>query len=164
MPSHTEFEKIYRDFYPKVFRLCAAHANGRNEWAKDAAQEVFISIWNNLGSLKDKKALPAWIYRISFNTCMKRLKDKQKQAISTDVLPDISYSPEESKEAQEMLTKVYRALDQMKVEEKNLMLLLLESVENEEIAEILGISRATLRVRIHRTRDKLKKLLENERL
>ncbi|MCU4173626.1 RNA polymerase sigma factor [Carboxylicivirga sp. N1Y90] len=164
MPGQLEFEKIYSEFYPKVFRLCAAHASGRDEWAKDAAQEVFICVWNKFDTLKDPKAISAWIYRIAFNTCMKRLKDKRKQAIPADTLPEISYSPEESKDAQEMLAKVYRALDYMKLEEKNLMLLLLEGIENEEVAEILGLSRANLRVRIHRTRDKLKKLLENERV
>ncbi|WP_430815520.1 RNA polymerase sigma factor [Carboxylicivirga sp. RSCT41] len=164
MPDQNNFETIYRDYYPKVFRLCAGYASGRDEWASDVAQEVFITVWSKLKSLKDPKALPAWIYRITFNTCMKRLKDNNKDIQSADSLPDIAYSPEEASEANEMLKKVYRALEHLKVDEKNLVLLMLEGVEHEDMADILGLSRSNLRVRMHRTRDKLKKLMENERL
>ncbi|MCG8581005.1 MAG: sigma-70 family RNA polymerase sigma factor [Bacteroidales bacterium] len=164
MSNHQDFNVIYREYYPKVFRLCAGYASGRDEWASDVAQEVFIAIWSKLNNLKDPKALPAWIYRITFNTCMKRLKDRKREIQSRDSLPDISYSPEEATEANEMLKKVYRALEHLKVDERNLVLLMLEGVEHEDMAEILGLSRSNLRVRLHRTRDKLKKLMENERL
>lgn len=164
MPNHHEFDTIYQAYYSKVFRLCAGYASGRDEWASDVAQEVFITVWSKLDSLKDPKALPAWIYRITFNTCMKRLKDNKTEVQANDTLPDISYSPEEASEANEMLKKVYRALEHLKVEEKNLVLLMLEGIEHEAMAEILGLSRSNLRVRLHRTRDKLKKLMDNERL
>lgn len=164
MTSQQEFETIYREYYSKVFRLCAGYASGRDEWAKESAQEVFITVWNKLDTLKDRQALSAWIYRIAFNTCMKRLKATKHQPALPEQLPEMAYSPEESAEANEMIKKIHRALDHMKADEKNLVLLMLEGLENEDISEILGIRRTHLRVKLHRTRQKLKTLLEDERL
>jgi len=164
MPKQQEFEKIYHAYYSKVFRLCSGYASGRDEWATETAQEVFITIWNKYHTLKDPQALSAWIYRIAFNTCMKRLKDTKHQPALPDQLPEMAYSPEESVEANEMIKKIYRALDHMVADEKNLVLLMLEGLENEDISDILGISRSHLRVKLHRTRQKLKTLLDNERL
>jgi len=95
---------------------------------------------------------------------MKRLKETKRQPALPDQLPEMAYSPEESAEANEMIKKVHRALDHMKADEKNLVLLMLEGLENDDISEILGISRTHLRVKMHRTRQKLKTLLEDERL
>ena len=103
MYKQQEFETIYRDYYSKVFRLCSGYASGRDEWATEAAQEVFITIWNKYDTLKDPQALSAWIYRIAFNTCMKRLKATKHQPILPDQLPEMAYSPEESVEANEMI-------------------------------------------------------------
>lgn len=164
MPSQEKFDTIYREYYPKAFRLCMGYASGSEEWARETAQEVFITVWEKLSQLKDPKALPAWIYRISLNTCMRRLKEKRKQALKIEEVPETSYSPEEQSEANEMLQKVYRAVDKLRIEEKNIALLLLEGVDNEGMAEILGVTRSHLRVKIHRVREKLKKWMENERV
>lgn len=164
MPNQQEFESIYRAYYSKVFRLCSGYASGRDEWATETAQEVFITIWNKLDTLKEQQALSAWIYRISFNTCMKRLKENKHQPALPEQLPEMAYSPEEQTEANEMIQKIHRALGHMSADEKNLVLLMLEGVENNDISEILGVSRDHLRVKMHRTRQKLKTLLEDERL
>ncbi|MCT4590999.1 MAG: sigma-70 family RNA polymerase sigma factor [Carboxylicivirga sp.] len=164
MTKQAEFESIYEAYYPKVFRLCSGYASGRDDWAKETAQDVFITVWNKLETLNDQKALPAWIYRIAFNTCMKRLKERKHQAVLSDQLPDPAYSPEQQSEANEMIQKIHRALAHVSVDEKNLILLMLEGLENDDISDILGISRSHLRVKMHRTRQKLKTLLENERI
>lgn len=159
-----EFENIYQEYYSKVYRLCSGYASGSDEWARETAQEVFITVWEKLYQLKDKKALASWIYRISINTCMKRLNERKKLVTNQDQIPEQSYSPEEQTEANESLKKVYRAMELLKIEEKNIALLLLEGVDNEELAAILGVSRSHLRVKIHRVREKLKTLMENERV
>jgi len=164
MSTKDEFELIYQAYYPKVFRLCSGYASGRDDWAKETAQDVFITVWNKLDTLKDQKALAAWIYRIAFNTCMKRLKENKGRTDLSHQLIETAYSPEQQSEANEMIQKIHRALAHVSVDEKNLILLMLEGLENDDISDILGISRSHLRVKMHRTRQKLKTLLEDERI
>ena len=158
MFTETEFDKIYQEFHPKVYRLCLGYVSGDIAWAQDLAQEVFIRLWEKQQSIQDIKALPAWIYRVSFNTCMLGLRNKKKMPESE--MEDLPYRPEDQSEAREGLQQLYAVINQLKAEEKQIALLLLEGMENENIAEILEISKVNARVKIHRLRSKLKKALQ----
>jgi RNA polymerase sigma-70 factor (ECF subfamily) len=159
MIHKSEFETIYQEYHPKVYRLCLGYVSGDVAWAQDLAQEVFIRLWEKQESIKDLKALPAWIYRVSFNTCMLGLRNKKRMPEAE--MEDIAYSPEDKTEASEGLQQIYRAIDGFKAEEKQIALLLLEGMENENIADILEISKVNARVKIHRLRSKLKKALQS---
>jgi len=159
MISEKDFDKIYQDFHPKVYRLCLGYVSGDVAWAQDLAQEVFIKVWEKQKSIQDIKALPAWIYRVSFNTCMLGLRNKKKMPEAE--MEDLPYRPEDQTEAQEGLKQIYRAIESFKADDKQIALLLLEGMENENIADILEISKVNARVKIHRLRSKLKKALQS---
>lgn len=160
MLTEQEFNTIFNEFHPKVFRLCLGYFSGDTQQADDISQEVFIKLWEKQSTIKDCKAISSWIYRVSFNTCMMSIRNNKKY--SPDDISDIAYQPEDIDDANESLKKLYTIIDSLKAEEKNMALLLLEGVDTENIAEVLGITNVNARVKIHRLRSKLKKEMNNE--
>src|SRR5262244_3211593 len=58
---------------------------GRDEEAKDATQETFLSAYRNLGKFRGDAKFSSWIYRIALNVCNTRLRGRSKSTISIDV-------------------------------------------------------------------------------
>jgi len=158
MITEEEFNNIYNEYHPKVYRLCLGYMSGNQPLADDIAQEVFIKLWEKQNSIKDKRAITSWIYRVSFNTCMMSIRNNKKY--SSDEIEDTSYQPEKEQDSSESLKQLYQIIDKLKSDEKNMALLLLEGVDTENIAEVLGITKINARVKIHRLRSKLKNEME----
>jgi len=122
------------------------------EQAKDLTQETFISVWKNLGSFRHESKISTWIYRIATNNCLRAI-EVGKRMIKTELplnLPDL---PEDSPE--EKLRFLYRAISQLEETERIIISLLLEDLPQGEIADIVGLNPGTVRVRIHRIKEKL---------
>jgi len=146
-----DFETIYKLYSPQIFRVCMGYLNDA-EQAKDLTQETFISVWKNLGSFRHESKISTWIYRIATNNCLRAI-EVGKRMIKTELplnLPDL---PEDSPE--EKLRFLYRAISQLEETERIIISLLLEDLPQGEIADIVGLNPGTVRVRIHRIKEKL---------
>ena len=73
--------KYFAEIITKYKKVVFGHAYNflRNkEEAEDAAQEIFVSVYNNLKNFRGDSKLSTWIYRITVNTCKNRLKQLQR--------------------------------------------------------------------------------------
>ena len=157
MSGEEQFNAIFKENYPKVFRLCKGYFNGDENHAADAAQEVFIKVWQHLQQFRGESSLSTWIYRITVNTCLLHLrKPSRKKEIHTEQLPD-QVAEGQHTEQELRLRKMYDCIGQLDETGKMIILMVLEGVEYGAIAEVIGVSEDTLRVKIHR----IKKSLSN---
>jgi RNA polymerase sigma factor (sigma-70 family) len=149
------FTRIYEAHYDPVFRLCKGYFNGQEALAADATQEVFLKVWQHLSTFRGDAKLSTWLYRIAVNTCLSYLrKPSVKKEIKTEQLPDVAaeaYSPVQ----EERLKKMYSCIQQLDETGKMIILMVLEGLEYSSIAEVVGLSEDTLRVRIHRIKKQL---------
>ena len=74
MDHSSTAEALYTDHRDRVFHLCLRLSGGNSSWAEDATQDVFVKLLQRLDGLSDTEDLGAWIYRVTMNTCMTRLK------------------------------------------------------------------------------------------
>src|SRR4051812_40291351 len=72
-----DFEKIYAQYYQRVFRLCVGYLNDK-DWAKDVAQETFITIWQQLGKFRNESSIGTWIFRIASNQCLRQIEKEKR--------------------------------------------------------------------------------------
>ena len=164
-------DDIIKEYQPKIHRYLRRLV-GENE-AEDLSQEVLIKINRSISDFDGRSKLSTWIYRIATNTAIDRLRSSSykqlKKMISEDVL-----AAEDQTEIGE--SKVLSA-DQNVIEKemnaciKNfvnnlsdnyrtvLALSEFENLKNQEIADILGITLETVKIRLHRARARLKKEL-----
>jgi len=159
MELQQNFDSIYQVHYPKVFRLCKGYFQGDNDIAADTTQEVFIKVWENLPKFRNEANIGTWIYKIAANTCLMYLRKKnQINSISVSAIID---KDEANEEAEDKFKKMYDCINQLSSSNKLIIMMVLEDIEYERIAEIIGIAEETLRVRIHRIKDKLSKCVHN---
>jgi RNA polymerase sigma factor (sigma-70 family) len=152
------FETLYHEHRPMVYQMCMGFMKGDSAMASDLSQEIFINIWNALAGFKNESSHKTWIYRITVNTCLQQIrKDKNKQRVSIDENFDVA---EPGNTAEETHLQVYQAVGQLSEVDRLIMMMVLEEVDYEEIAKVIGINETNLRVKIHRIKKRLKELLE----
>lgn len=67
-------DRLYRRHHRGVFHLALRYGVGDEAWAEDIAQDVFAALMDNLPRLADHEHLDGWLYRVTTNRCLRRLK------------------------------------------------------------------------------------------
>ncbi len=143
-----------------IHKVCRTYTN--NDAAhKDLFQEITIQLWKAYPKFRGDSKFSTWMYRVSFNTAIS-LYRKSKRSIETtqiyDNLKELEYQDyDASKDNQ--LKLLYKAIHSLNDIEKALALLYLEDKSYKEIAITLGISEVNARVKMNRTKTKLKNIL-----
>ncbi len=175
--SNLVFSDIYEEFHAKIHRYLSRIV-GEQE-AEEVAQVVFEKISRRLHSFKAESKLSTWIYRVATNTAFDTLKSSSyKHSPSGPLAPFPLDTPEsenwisEKRGGQipvekeiihgEMNDCIREFVNRLSPDYRTIITLKeLEGFTNKEIAEILQISLATAKIRLHRARAKLKKSLES---
>jgi RNA polymerase sigma-70 factor (ECF subfamily) len=157
-----------------VFNL-AARLLGDGEEARDVAQNVFLHVYRKLGQFEGRSTLRTWIYRITVNQCHNRRRwwksrRKQKEEPLDDVAagPDAirladerpESSPFDQTRRRERARRVQQALLQLSFDHRAVLVLReIEGQSCEAIADTLGIAAGTVKSRLSRAREALRKRL-----
>jgi len=152
MSKETDFHQIYTANYPKVISLCLGYVKGNEFLAKDLAQEVFVKVWQNLPHFRQQSKISTWIYRITVNTCLQELRKKKYLDLTMDIAQETTSN---TIEIEDQFQQMYKCINSLSPENRSIILLELEEVPQTEIAEIIGISHAAIRTRIHRIKEQL---------
>ncbi|RZS93183.1 RNA polymerase sigma factor [Aquimarina brevivitae] len=154
-------EALYTQYYPMVLQMSLGFVKGDRPVAKDLAQQVFINVWSALDQFKETASYKTWIYRITVNTCLQYLrKQKTKPTARFD---EVAYKLQQVEQPQENQdhSELYTAIGQLNEVDRLLIMMVLEEQEYEDIAEVMGISAVNVRVKIHRIKKRLKKILQD---
>ncbi len=168
--DELDFDQIYAEHRPRIRRYLARLA-GENE-ADDLTQETFARVSQGLGAFGNRASLSTWIYRIATNTATDRLRSRAfRHEITTiygtdlvDGQSPLSANPEPSMEDQLIRKEMNECIDSyvgFLPENYRAVLVLseLEGFKNAEIAAILGVSLETVKIRLHRAKEKLRREL-----
>jgi len=146
-----KFEDIYKEFWQKVYRICMGYVND-DEWAKDIAQETFVSVFQQLSNFRNESSIGTWVYRIAVNHCLRQIEKNSK--ITKTHLP-IEITEEKQTDTEAQISFLYKSISELPETERIIISLELENVKQSEIAKIVGLSETNIRVKIHRIKEKL---------
>ena len=143
-----------------IHKVCKAYTNNQDDH-NDLFQEISIQLWKAYDKFRGESKFTTWMYRVALNTAIS-LYRKSKKRIPTDELfpnsKELTYEEyDDTKEKQ--LDSLYQAIHRLTDIEKALVLLYLEDKSYKDIALCLGISEVNARVKMNRTKVKLKELL-----
>ncbi len=156
------FERIYEQNQAMVLQMCLGFVKGDQDSANDLSQEVFISVWNNLHKFKELSSYKTWIYRITVNTCLQFVKKESKKGeIRTQEFKEVIEETTDEVSNKNSISNLYKAIGNLKKVDRLLIMMVLENEDNDTIAEIMGISAINVRVKIHRVKKRLEKILKN---
>jgi RNA polymerase sigma-70 factor (ECF subfamily) len=169
------FDELVSHFERPVYSICYRLLNDAED-ARDAAQETFLKIYRGLNHFRGDSGLKTWIYRIAINQAMNQQRwwkrRRRDETVSLELsrsdsdmtightIEGSNASPEELAIENERERRLMRALAEIKTEYRvALMLREIEELSYEEIAETLEISIGTVKSRIARGREELRRRL-----
>lgn len=156
--SRGSFKKLY-DFYADGALRTAAGITRDRELAKDAVQETFIRVYRNLKSFDSSRPFKPWFYRILINECS-RLMKRQPRVVSLDQICDVQGYQVAEKEREDYMD-LYNAIGALKdVYRVPVVLKYLHGFTEKEVAEILELNHNTVKTRLFKARDMLRKKLK----
>ncbi len=160
------FGELVRRYQDRVYNLCRYMIVDADE-ARDAAQDTFIKACNALKAYRPDAGFYTWLYRIAVNTCLDHRKRRRiEPADDEGIIENVSSpdpSPEQLYEAKETGMLIQAAL--ARLQEKHRTAIILREVEGlsyEEIADVLDTSVGTVKSRISRAREELRRILRKK--
>jgi len=164
--ASMDFWKIYDQYYESVRKFILAYV--KDEWvADDLIQETFIKVQKHLKSVKDPAKLSSWIFRIAYNLCHDHYRQSKRAALNQRTIQQEIVSFKEAVvqkklEQQQMGECVQDKMDLLPPDYRSVLILSdIMAFSHKEIAEIMEISVANVKVRIHRARKKFRAILED---
>jgi RNA polymerase sigma-70 factor (ECF subfamily) len=154
------FAALVRAHQRRVFHL-AGRFYRRREDVEEVAQDTFLQAWNKLASFRGDAPFEAWITRICLNLCYQRMRRRHGREESLDDF-DLA-APGDLGRRVEARVETARLLARLDPRDRFLLQLLHgEEWSVEEAARRLGWSKANVKVRAHRARKRLRRILEEE--
>lgn len=170
------FEQLLLEHQKNVYNLCYRMA-GNPDDAMDLSQETFLRAWRCLDQYQFASAFSTWLYRLCSNICIDFLRRRRRQQTvpltfedadgeeQTYAVPDAQPLPEEQVELKLTHETLAAAMAQLLPEHRAvLQLRVVNEMSYEQIADVLDIQIGTVKSRLSRARNQLKKILERGNL
>ena len=164
------FGEIVKRWERKIFALCFGML-GRDDDARDAAQETFIAAYRNISNFRGEAKVSSWLHRIAVNQCLttkRRTRTRSEDFIDEDsgaedrtfVVP-AHHSPANTTEATERLTIVRQAVSSLPVDLRQVIVMKeFEEMTFQEISETLDLPLSTVKSRLYTALRQLRMKLE----
>lgn len=158
-PLEQEFDRIFREHYPLVFRT-AYGVTGNPEDAEDVVQTIFLRLLRSEFPPECMRSPKAYLYRAAVNLSLNVVRLRQRHVLTGDVehfegAVAIGAGPDETRHQ-----RLYEAIAGLDAEDSEILILrYVHDYSNADIARLLGKSRGAVAVRLFRSRARLKQLL-----
>lgn len=126
----------------------------------DIRQEIYINLWQGLKQFRGDSRISTWIYRVSVNSALMALRSTKAkvETVSLDFsILDLSTEIDDCQK--ENLQTLQSLINRLEDIEKAIILMWLDEISYDEIAETIGLKRNTVATRIYRIKEKLSKLI-----
>lgn len=156
------FEEIYERYVNKVYRKCYSFVYNQ-EKAEDLTHDIFLKLIVKIGSFKETSKFSTWLYSITYNYCMDQIRIGKKRT-ETALNDQMELSDEnDTEELDFQSNEINRSLGQMPADERAILQMKYqEDFSIKEIADTLKITESAVKMRLMRSKEKLKKIyLEN---
>lgn len=164
------FEQLLRRYESTIWRLCY-RMTANEEDAADLTQEALVRVWQKLPDFRFRSSFSTWLYRLTTNLCLDFLRSKKRRPTvplereddGEPSLPeprDPAPTPEEAVLASEEQERLQKALAALEPEQRRLLALRVDRELNyAQMAEILSVPEGTVKSRLARAREALRKKL-----
>ena len=157
--DEQKFISLINEHQGLIHKVCIMYENDRDV-RNDLFQEIVLQLWKSFSSFRGESKISTWMYRIALNTAISGYR-KQTRLLKTEDLREmhLNISDAGSDDHDENFQKLQWAIRQLSEIERAMIMMALEEIPYEEIAETIGITQNNVRVRMNRIREKLKKLM-----
>ncbi|HER24821.1 MAG TPA: sigma-70 family RNA polymerase sigma factor [Candidatus Atribacteria bacterium] len=169
------FSRLIDNYKNMVYNLAYRMCNNSQE-AEDISQEAFLHTYQSLARFNPAYKFSTWLYQITLNIIRDRYKKKEIDYVSLDIPietddsefyhqpTDSSNNPEQIISQKENLRIIQQAIYSLPIKFREVIVLRhLQDLSYIEIANILKLPQGTVKIRLYRAREQLKKILKTSR-
>ena len=155
------FDEMVEYYEKKLFYIALARTNDENI-SKEAVQDTFICLYMNIKKLRKVDNFNSWIIKILINNCNKKYRKKKVIEVSFDGM-NAEIFMHDDYDIEEVLAKInfFELISVLGEDDRTIFALYYKDNYNtKEISEIMGMNENTIRTRMRRAREIIKKKLE----
>ncbi len=148
-----------------VYSICVKIVN-KPEVAEEVAQDVFVKVFQKLNDFREEAKFSTWLYRIAYNAAISVVRKKRMETSAIDdyVFDNFSVDDAQEKlqqmEKEQQLDRMHKAMEQLKPKDALMIqMFYLKDMNVKQIGEVMAISEANVKVKLHRVRKKLYELM-----
>ena len=157
------FAELYRRYSARVYGKCLTMLNDAHE-AHDAVQEVFERVLLRLGNFEAKASFSTWLFAITNNHCIDRLRRRKRSKLSSEPVDDYDLSMEEPEEdwleVQSPAAIRYILAELSEIDRAALVLMYMDELPVKDIAVTLNLKESATKMRLKRARDRARKIYD----
>jgi len=170
------FSQLIDNYKNMVYNLAYRMSNNNPQEAEDISQEAFLRAFQSLAHFNPSYKFSTWLYQITLNIIRDKFKKKELNPASLDAPvetddsefylqpADLANNPEQIITRKEDVRTVQKAIYSLPLKYREVLVLRhLQDLSYIEIANILKLPVGTVKVRLYRAREQLKKILETSR-
>jgi RNA polymerase sigma-70 factor (ECF subfamily) len=157
------FERVYRAHVPRVHGLARRMAGA--DAADELTQDVFVRVWQKLGTFRGESAFGTWLHRLAVNVIVERFRSLgvKRDRFLADSEPVLDVTPAPVRARPDLAMDLDAAIVELPDGARTIFVLHdVEGYRHEEIATMLGISAGTSKSQLHRARQSLRTLLNRK--
>ena len=151
-----QFTKMVKEYRKTIYTVCYFFSKDTEE-VNDLFQEILMNLWKGYGSFRGESSVKTWVWRVSLNTCsnIERKKKSSVQTIPLSVDIDLYNDDDEHSRQIQIL---YDRINRLDVFDRAIILLWLESMSYQDIADVVGLSLSNVTTRLFRIKEQLKSM------
>ena len=153
--KETDFSRIVREHKSTIYTACYMFSKDKQE-VDDLFQEVLVKLWQGYDSFQGKSDLRTWIYRVSLNTCISIDRNKKRRK-TQPLLEGIDLFDKNDADNRQT-DMLHERIGRLQPFDRAIVLLWLENMSYDEIAQIVGISVKNVSVKLYRIKEQLKQM------
>ena len=153
--NEAEFARIIRANKAPNYPVCYMFSKDKEE-VDDLFQEALIKLWQGVASFQGKSDLKTWIYKVTLNSCIsidRKKKNRKTQPLMEGI--DLFDKNDADNRQTDML---HARIQRLQPFDRAIVLLWLENMSYQEIAQIVGIDVKNVSVRLYRIKEQLKQM------
>ncbi len=153
------FEELYDRYVDKVYRKCLSFVKNDAQ-AEDFTHDIFLRVVLKIGSFKEHAKFSTWLYSITYNYCMDQVRQVKRQAeVALDENFDLADDGYDLELVEMQTQGLKKALQKIDPDERAILLMKYQDdFSIKEISETLKITESAVKMRLMRTKEKLKKI------
>ena len=154
--TERKFTEMVKEYRKTIYTVCYFFSNDKEE-VNDLFQEILINLWKGFEGFRGDSDIKTWIWRVSLNTCSNQERKKQSRVQTVSLLVDIDLYQDEDEHSKQ-IQMLYDRINRLDVFDRAIILLWLENMSYQDIANVVGISLSSVTTRLFRIKEQLKSM------
>ena len=153
--NEQQFTQMVEQQKSTIYTVCYLFSKDKDE-VNDLFQEVLINLWQGFERFEGRSDVRTWVYRVALNTCISQDRRRRRRS-DVELSMDIDLFRDADADTRQV-DLLHKRIQRLQPFDRAIVLLWLEDLSYDEIAQIVGITTKNVSVRLVRIKEQLKRM------